>query len=61
MSAKKDDGREHVETDAAIRGFEPEAANGLAEWGQFLLNRLADRWGIAGSRPPLLWAEVDLV
>lgn len=46
---------------AVIAGFEPDAANGLAEWGQFLLNRLADRWGIDGSRPPLLWAEVDLV
>jgi hypothetical protein len=43
---------------AVTNGFERE--DGLAEWGQFLLNRLADRWGIGGNHPPLLWAEVDL-
>jgi hypothetical protein len=43
---------------AVTNGFEPE--DGLAEWGHFLLNRLADRWGIDGSHPPILWAEVHL-
>jgi len=43
---------------AVTNGFEPK--DGLAEWGQFLLNRLADRWGIDGDHPPILWAEVDL-
>jgi hypothetical protein len=41
-------------------GFGPEGANVLAEWGEFLLNRLADRWGIGGTDQPVLWAEVDL-
>ncbi len=31
----------------------------LAEWGHFLLDRLADRWGIEGGDPPTLWAEVS--
>jgi hypothetical protein len=45
---------------AVTNGFEPDKTNGLAEWGQFLLNRLADRWGVEGNHPPILWAEVDL-
>jgi hypothetical protein len=47
-------------TPAVTNGFEPDPGDGLAEWGQFLLNRLADRWGIDGNHPPILWAEVDL-
>jgi hypothetical protein len=34
------------------------AAEPLAEWGQFLLDRLADRWGIRGGTDRAIWAEV---
>jgi hypothetical protein len=45
---------------SATRGADPEAANGFAEWGPFVLNRLATRWGIDGRDPAILWAEVEL-
>jgi hypothetical protein len=32
--------------------------DGLAEWGRYLLDRLADRWGTDQAEPPNLWAEV---
>lgn len=32
----------------------------LAEWGQFLLDRLADRWGVRGGPRRGIWAEVDV-
>jgi hypothetical protein len=30
----------------------------LAEWGQYLLDRLADRWGVDDDDSRILWAEV---
>jgi hypothetical protein len=30
----------------------------LAEWGQYLLDRLADRWGVDDNDPRILWAEI---
>jgi hypothetical protein len=45
---------------SATRGMDPEAANGFAEWGPFVLDRLASRWGIDGRDPAILWAEVEL-
>jgi hypothetical protein len=30
----------------------------LAEWGQYLLDRLADRWGVDEDDPRILWAEI---
>jgi hypothetical protein len=33
-------------------------ASPLAEWGQFLLDRLADRWGVDEDDPRILWAEI---
>jgi hypothetical protein len=33
-------------------------ADGLAEWGRYLLDRLADDWGMDDDEPPNLWAEV---
>lgn len=49
---------------AALRLVGPDAeprseGPALAEWGHFLLDRLADRWGIDGGDPPTLWAEVS--
>jgi len=34
-------------------------ADGLAEWGRYLLDRLADDWGMDDGEPPNLWAEVS--
>jgi hypothetical protein len=45
---------------SAIHEVQPEAANGFAEWGQFVLQRLANRWGIDGDDPAILWAEIEL-
>lgn len=36
------------------------AGEPLAEWGQFLLDRLADRWGIRGGPRREIWAEVEV-
>jgi len=36
------------------------SAEPLAAWGQFLLDRLADSWGIQGGSRPSIWAEVDV-
>jgi hypothetical protein len=41
-------------------GLKPGPDDCLAEWGHFLLDRLADRWGIDSGDPPILWAEVEL-
>lgn len=42
----------------------PASQNGntepLADWGQFLLDRLADRWGIRGGPRRDIWAEVEV-
>jgi hypothetical protein len=35
-------------------------AEPLAEWGQFLLDRLADRWGVSGGQYRSIWAEVEV-
>ena len=31
----------------------------IAEWGAFLLDRLADRWGLDGGTQRMIWAEID--
>jgi hypothetical protein len=31
----------------------------LAEWGEFLLDKLADRWGVQEAPRRDIWAEVD--
>ena len=32
----------------------------LAVWGEFLLDRLADRWGVRGAPSRSIWAEVAI-
>jgi hypothetical protein len=32
----------------------------LAEWGRFILDRLADRWGVGGGAPGDIWAEIKV-
>jgi hypothetical protein len=31
----------------------------LADWGRFILDRLADRWGVGGDDRRELWAEIE--
>lgn len=30
----------------------------VADWGRFIIDRLADRWGISGGARPDIWAEI---
>jgi hypothetical protein len=32
----------------------------VADWGPFLIDRLADRWGIAGGARRNIWAEIEI-
>jgi hypothetical protein len=36
------------------------AADPLADWGRFILDREADRWGVGGGEHPTIWAEIEL-
>jgi hypothetical protein len=40
---------------------DPDSAPGdpLADWGRFILDRLADRWGVGGNAQRALWAEIE--
>jgi len=31
----------------------------LADWGRFIIDRLADRWGFGGSAKQDIWAEIE--
>ena len=31
----------------------------IADWGAFLIERLADRWGVDGGSHPSIWAEIE--
>ena len=42
---------------AGANGTAPEP---LADWGQFLLDRLADRWGVGEGPRRDIWAEVAI-
>jgi hypothetical protein len=35
-------------------------AERLADWGEFLLERLADRWGVKEAPRRAIWAEVEV-
>ena len=35
------------------------ATDPLADWGTFILDRLADRWGVRGVTRPAIWAEIE--
>jgi hypothetical protein len=39
---------------------DPDAApNPLADWGSYILDRLADRWGVQWGARPAIWAEIE--
>jgi anti-sigma regulatory factor (Ser/Thr protein kinase) len=64
LSIHADDGYLRVEVLDAGSGFElrapepdPSRASG---WGLFLVDELADRWGVEGARPGTrIWFEID--
>ena len=31
----------------------------VADWGAFIIDRLADRWGLGGGSRQLIWAEIE--
>jgi hypothetical protein len=39
-------------------GADQGSPNPLADWGRFILDRLADRWGVSGDSRRALWAEI---
>ncbi|MBA2506877.1 MAG: ATP-binding protein [Thermoleophilaceae bacterium] len=45
-------------------GFEPTARKGELDleggWGLYLVDRLADRWGVANEAGTMVWLEMDL-
>lgn len=54
--------RDTIRLEATGAASSPSDPNGpaerLADWGEFLLDRLADRWGIRGGPNRGIWAEV---
>ena len=56
--------REDVVRMEATGPVAPPGPNGapvdpLADWGRFILDRLADRWGVGGDAQRELWAEIE--
>ena len=58
-----DDGNVHVDVADAGDGFEPQPRKpGQSKgggWGLFLVERLADRWGVARDGRTHVWFEID--
>jgi hypothetical protein len=42
----------------ATAGHDPVPADPLADWGRFIIDRLADRWGVGDGAQPNIWAEI---
>jgi len=60
VSVQLEDGRLRVDVDDPGRGFsprrrDPESSRG---WGLFFVERLADRWGVAGEPHGHVWFEL---
>ena len=36
-------------------------ADPFADWGLFMLDRLADRWGVGNGARPNIWAEIEVL
>lgn len=55
--------RVRVEVSDAGAGFTPRARtpeqSAEGGWGLFLVDRLADRWGVQGNGRTLVWLEID--
>ena len=35
-------------------------ADPFADWGRFMIDRLADRWGVGDGARPNIWAEIEV-
>jgi hypothetical protein len=35
------------------------ASDPMADWGSFIIDRLADRWGVEAGARPAIWAEIE--
>jgi hypothetical protein len=47
-------------TPSAGGGWDPGSpADPLADWGRFILDRLADRWGVGVDPQRSIWAEIE--
>jgi anti-sigma regulatory factor (Ser/Thr protein kinase) len=59
-----DDGKIHVEVEDTGRGFVPrrrgEGQSKSGGWGLYLVERLADRWGVMRNHFTRVWFEIDL-
>jgi hypothetical protein len=42
----------------SIGADQPSVPDPLADWGRFILDRLADRWGVGRDSQRVLWAEI---
>lgn len=47
-----------VSPSVGARSDPASAPDPLADWGRFILDRLADRWGVGGDAQQALWAEI---
>jgi anti-sigma regulatory factor (Ser/Thr protein kinase) len=59
-----DDGTLHVQVADTGSGFEPRERTAEATkpggWGLYLVEKLADRWGVARNSLTRVWFEIDL-
>jgi anti-sigma regulatory factor (Ser/Thr protein kinase) len=59
-----DGGRVHVEVADPGPGFDPKPRDGEMHrpggWGLYLVDRIADRWGIVRNRMNRVWFEISL-
>jgi anti-sigma regulatory factor (Ser/Thr protein kinase) len=64
LDVSVDDGKIHVEVEDTGTGFEPrgrrEGQSKASGWGLYLVERLADRWGVICNHFTRVWFEIDL-
>jgi hypothetical protein len=44
----------------ASADHDPVPADPFADWGRFMIDRLADRWGVGDGARPNIWAEIEV-
>jgi hypothetical protein len=44
----------------AVASGDAVPADQLADWGPYIMDRLADRWGVGGAAPGDIWAEIKV-
>ena len=44
----------------ATADHDPVPADPFADWGRFMIDRLADRWGVVDGARPNIWAEIEV-